>query len=152
MCNGLMPCPDAAFHANFGGMLAVSEDFEHWPAEQKQRARQHVDVYKTIRRFLGKDYYPLFKQPQSLEEWDGWQFHDPVADEGFVLLFRVRSPQESASPQLRGLSAKVKYVLTDPYTGKEKSVAGSTLLSDGLPVTLPLEGTQLLRYRSGKVK
>ena len=149
ICKGLDAYPDAAWQANFAGMICIGEGVDYWPEELKREARQHVDVYKSVRRYLGKDYYPLFPQPQCLEQWDGWQFHDPEADEGFVLVFRARSPQEAASPRLRGLDATREYVLTDPYTGKENAVAGNELMVTGLPISLPIEGTQLLRYRPG---
>jgi hypothetical protein len=129
-------------------MLALSEDFEHWPPDELTKAKKHVQVYRSIRHLLGKDFYPLFPQPRSLDDWDGWQFHDPAADEGFVLVFRVRSPQESASPRLHALNPDRDYVLTNPYTGEAQAMSGGTLLDSGLPVTLDLEGTHLLRYRA----
>ena len=147
ICAGFDDYPDYGFQSNFGGLVSISEGVEHWSPEQRKRARRHLDVYKSIRRFLSKDYYPLFPQPRSLEEWDGWQFHDPEADEGFVLVFRVQSPRESASPRLCGLCTESEYVLTDPYAGEEETASGSALDNGGLHVALPLDGTRLLCYR-----
>ena len=147
-CCGLSPYPDVGFHANFGGMLALSEDFEHWPPEELARAKKHVQVYRSIRHLLGKDFYPLFPQPQSLGEWDGWQYHDPEQDEGFVLLFRARSQQDKASPRLQALASEQRYLFIDPYSGAEQVLAGAELLNQGLPVDLPVDGTRLLRYKA----
>ena len=147
ICVGLDHYPDYVFHSNFGGLVSITEGIESWSAQMKQQARQHLDVYKSIRRYLSKDYYSLFGQPQSLEAWDGWQFHDPQSDEGFFLLFRVRSPQEQASARLRALDAGAKYLLTDPYSGKEQVAAGGELIERGLLVSLPPNGSRLLCYR-----
>jgi alpha-galactosidase len=148
ICKGLTSYSPYDWQANFGGMIALSEGIEDWSPEMRREARQHLDVYKSIRGFLGKDYYPLFPQPQSLEEWDGWQYHDPEKDEGFVLLFRVESPQASASPRLQALAAEKQYLFVDPYSGAELVFAGAELLNQGLPVDLPVDGTRLLRYKA----
>jgi hypothetical protein len=148
ICKGLTSYSPYDWQANFGGMIALSEGVENWSPEMRREARQHLDVYKSIRGFLGKDYYPLFPQPQTLEAWDGWQFHDPQRDAGFLLVFRVESPQASASPRLQGLSEERDYLLTDPYSGEELVVAGAELLNNGLPVDLPVNGTRLLRYNA----
>jgi alpha-galactosidase len=147
ICKGLESYPDCAWHANFAGMICISEGVEGWSPGLKQQAARHFEVYKTIRRFLDKDYYPLFPQPQSLEAWDGWQFHDPEADEGFVLVFRVHSPDETATPALHAIRRDADYLLTDPYTGEERTMAGNGLADTGLQIALPLEGTSLLCYR-----
>ena len=147
ICKGLDSYSDYDWHANFAGMICMGEGVDYWPDELKRQARRHLEVYRSLRRFLGEDYYPLFPQPQTLREWDGWQFHDSAADEGFVLVFRVQSPGESASPRLHGLSRDRDYVLTNPYTGETQAMSGGTLLDSGLPLTLPMEGTRLLHYR-----
>ncbi len=147
ICTGLDDCPAHVFHANFGGLLSISEGVEEWSPESRRRARQHLDAYKSIRRFLGADYYPLFPQPRSLEEWDGWQFHDLDGGEGFVLSFRARSPQEAANARFRGLDPRREYLLTDPYSGEEVVAAGRALEREGVVVSLPVDCTRLLRYR-----
>jgi len=110
--------------------------------------RRTIAVYKKLRPFMICDFYPLFPQPQSLDEWDGWQYHDPERDEGFVLLFRTRSPRPAVRPRLQGLSPGREYLLSDAYAGSEQVAAGKTLLEDGLAVELPANGTRLLRYRA----
>jgi hypothetical protein len=127
-------------------MFNLSESVEHWSPQLKQEARQHLEVYKSIRRYLGKDFYPLFPQPQTLLDWDGWQFHDPATGEGFVLTFRVQSPQKTASPRLQALVPEAQYLVVNPYTDTERTIAGAELLSRGLSITLPVNGTVLLRY------
>ena len=147
ICAGFQDYPDHGFQANFGGLLSISEGVEQWSPEQVSRARKHLEVYKTIRSYLSQDYYHLFAPPRSLAEWDGWQFHDPETDEGFVLLFRVQAPQSEACPLLHGLNPEEEYLFVDPYGGEEQTMPGSKLLDEGLPVELTPDGTRLLRYR-----
>jgi len=143
----LSPLEDYVFQSNFGGLLSITENVERWTPEEKQRAKRHIEVYKSIRHLLSKDFYPLFPQPQTTKDWDGWQFHDPRTGEGFILVFRAGSPQEIAKPRLRVLKANVRYALKDPYSGKEEVVEGQRLLAEGLPVQLKPRGTALRTYR-----
>ena len=137
------PSSDLVFHCHFGGLLSITENVESWTPEEKQKAKRHIEVYKSIRHLLSKDFYPLFPQPQTMEEWDGWQFHDPQTGEGFILAFRAESPQENTTPRLKALKASARYVLKDPYSGKEEVVEGRRLLEEGFPVRVPLQGTAL---------
>jgi alpha-galactosidase len=145
-CKGMESYSSYEWHANFGGMIVISEEIESWSAERKQQARQHLEAYKSVRQYLARDFHPLFPQPQSLLEWDGWQFHDPASGEGFVLLFRVQSPAAKASPRLQGLAPEQQYLFVDPYTGAERLLSGAELVGEGLSVELPVNGTCLLRY------
>jgi hypothetical protein len=117
-----------------------------WNAEEKQRAKTHVEVYKSVRRFLREDYYPLFPQPLSMRDWDGWQFHDPKSGEGFILAFRADSPDPGADLKFRKLDPNRKYALQDPYHQKQLVVDGRTLMQAGLPVKLEVRGTSLWKY------
>lgn len=147
MCCGLTPYTNPAYHANFGGMLALSEDFENWNEVEYKKALKHIEVYKSLRNMLNKDFYPLFPQPQSLREWDGWQYNDAENEMGFVLVFRVRSIKEMASPLLYGLKPNKEYILTNPYTGKQEKYAGESLMTRGLPFALQNNESCLLIYR-----
>jgi alpha-galactosidase len=140
------PLDDNVFHANFGGLLSITENIETWSPEEKKRAKQHVDVYKSIRHLLKEDFYPLFPQPQTMKEWDGWQFHNPKTGEGFILAFRVESPQAAANLKLKKLQTGRRYVLQDPYHGTQQVVDGRALMETGLPVKLDLRGTTLWKY------
>jgi alpha-galactosidase len=142
----LSPLDDNLFQANFAGLLSMSEDIEGWSPEEKQRAKRHIEVYKSIRHLLKGDFYPLFPQPQSIKEWDGWQFHDPKSGEGFLLAFRVDSTHHAENLRLKRLDPVRRYVLTDPYSGKTEVMAGRALMEAGLPVKLELRGTTLRKY------
>jgi alpha-galactosidase len=141
------PLDDNVFHANFGGLISITEDIDSWKPEERQRAKRHIEVYKSVRHLLKEDFYPLFPQPGSMKAWDGWQFHDPKSGEGFVLAFRVESPDGNANLRFRKLEPGRRYSLQDPYSGKEQVVEGRTLMQVGFPVKLDLHGTTLWKYR-----
>ena len=147
LCRGLDDYTDEAFHQHFAGLLNITEGVEDWSDDLKDRARRHIEVYKSVRHLLAEDFYPLFPQPQSLRQWDGWQFHDPSTGEGFVLAFRVQSDQGRASPRLRGLDGGRTYAIEDPYSGAHSVLEGRVLLDEGLPFSLHVNGSQLIRYR-----
>ena len=147
LCRGWDDYPDEAFHQHFAGLFNITEGVEKWSPDLKARAKKHFDVYKSVRHLLAGDFYPLFPQPQSLREWDGWQFHDPATGEGFALAFRVQSDREEASPRLRGLDTGRTYSVVDPYIGTTSVVDGRSLIYEGLPFSLQKSGSRLLHYR-----
>jgi alpha-galactosidase len=141
------PLADYVFHSNFGGLLSITEGVEDWPPEEKQKAKRHIEVYKSIRHLLSKDFYALFPQPPTMKEWDGWQFHDPQTGEGFILVFRAESAKEDANPRLKAVKTGAQYLLKDPYSGKEEVLTGRRLSEEGLPLHLRPKGTALRAYR-----
>lgn len=146
LIRGFDDYPDHVFHEQFGGMFSIEEDVHLWPDALKVKAAKHIEVYKSIRHLLGKDFYALFPQPHTLEAWDGWQFHDPQTDEGCLIVFRVQSPQPQAAVRLRGLQPAASYRVWNPYDESSERLPGAGLLREGLPIELPLEGSRLLRY------
>jgi hypothetical protein len=147
MCLGLDDYPDATVHSFFGGFLCITEGVEHWPPVLRASMRRHLEVYKSIRHLLGKDFYPLFAQPGTLRAWEGWQFHDPASGEGLVVLFRGRSPEAEQRVRLGGLPAGADLLLADPYSGEETTHRSADLTRDGLLVGLPPGGSRVLRYQ-----
>ena len=137
-----------AFHVLFGGPLGFGAKLGEWTPDQLAAARRHIDVYRRLRPFLQEDFYALFDQAQGLDTWDGWQFHDPAKDAGFVVVFRLdRSPYAVAEVRPRGLGAEGRYELSDPYTGKSETVDAETLQT-AWRISLDKPTTSLVRlYR-----
>lgn len=129
------------------GPLGFGADFRTLSTDQKQTIKQTIDAYKTVRRFLNEDYYPLFDQSKSSKEWCGWQFIDPATHEGFLLVYRpAQSPYDAASVRLRGLDDARQYQLKELITGSELIKSG-TELSAGLQLTLKEDTAQIWRFR-----
>jgi alpha-galactosidase len=138
--------PDTYVQSRFGGILRFSQDFASWPAEALARVKRHIGVYKQVRHLLKEDFYPLFPQPRSLEEWDGWQFHDPRTQEGVVMAFRMHGPEGSRRPYLRALEPGQQYRFEDPYSGVTRLESGRALLENGLHFVLEPNSASILRY------
>jgi alpha-galactosidase len=140
--------PDTAFHSHFAGTFGISDDVAEWTPEHRARARRHLAVYKQLRQYLAGDFYPLFPLPSSLAAWDGWQFHDPATGEGFFAAFRLRSGEGERRLRLRGLDPARAYAVVDPYAGDTATTLdGATLVGEGLPVSLPRNGSVVRTYR-----
>ena len=136
--------PPAVLRSRMAGSLGFSEASALWTAEMREYLRQEIARYKAIRHLLQKDFYPLY-QPQSLREYDGWQFHDPETGEGTVMVFRCRAEEERTEIRLRGLG-EGRYEMTDVDTGERWEQAGGEARE--LRVA-EKEGTRWLRYRRG---
>jgi alpha-galactosidase len=125
--------PEIDYQSFFGGALGFGGRLETWTPAMIEQARRNVEIYKSLRRFLVEDYYPLFEQPQSLDAWDGAQYHDPSTQEGFVLVYRLDSPLSTVEVKLHGLEPAATYEFRDPYTQEtftKKGSQGVTLKSD----------------------
>ena len=130
-------------------MFGFSDDFTQWSPGHFARAKQHIEVYKQIRHLLWGDFYPLFPLPSSLQQWDGWQYHDPATGEGAVIAFRVQSPQGVQMVPLHGLDRSRQYIVTDPYKdGVRETRSGAYLSDTGMPIAAPKNGSVVLQYRA----
>ena len=139
--------PDTYIQSRFGGILRFSQDFASWPDHALERVKRHIAVYKSVRHLLKEDFYALFPQPRTLEDWDGWQFHDPQSGEGFVMAFRMSGPDAQRSPRWHELSPDASYVLKDPYTDEEHEQTGQHLMQQGWSFTLEPNTAGILHYR-----
>lgn len=141
------PYPLSAWLSHFAAMLGVGDPIGLWSPATMAQGKRVIEVYKSIRHLLKGDFYPLFPQAQSLETWDGWQFHDPLTREGFAVIFRLRyCEQPTATIHLQGVPAAASYRFKDPFGGQQFTVAGQELVNRGLAVSLPKNGAQLWHY------
>lgn len=111
------PRGDIHFLTHFGGVFQLAQGLTFWRPSDVQRARELVAIYKEIRHYLEGDFYALFPQPQSLNGWDGWQYHDRKTGCGILLLFRLAESDEPCREiALGGMGA--------PAIGELRKVAG----------------------------
>jgi alpha-galactosidase len=132
--------------ALFAGPLGFGLDFRVLNPEQKNAVRQVIAAYKQVRRFINEDYYPLFEQSASLQNWVGWQFIDPDQQEGFFAAYRpVSSPYDSATVPLRGINPDSEYLLKNQISGEERRGSAATFAA-GFSLTLPRDTAQVWSF------
>ncbi len=115
--------------------------------------RQGPAVFREIRNYFLKDYYPLSGDNPSTDKniWIAWQFNDPADSSGIVQAFRRdEAPEETYTIRLRGIDPTADYELYDFDTANSETVSGS-VLSNGYTLTLPQpRSSKLLRYKLAK--
>jgi hypothetical protein len=104
--------PPVVLRSKMAGSLGFSEQSQFFTPEITKYLKQEIKNYKAQRHLLMKDYYPLFF-PQSIRDFDGWQFYDPQNGDGFFMIFRCESPDSEVSINLRGLEKGKVYETTD---------------------------------------
>jgi alpha-galactosidase len=138
--------PDMTCQVCFAGAMGLYGRLHEWPPAVRETVRRHVDVYKTLRRFLAEDFYLLTTQARTLETWTGWQFHDAKTQQGFVQAFRLGAAESGVPLALHGLDPAAEYQFTDPYTGGGFEMSGAAALRPGLKFDLPPMSSRVLRY------
>ena len=126
--------PDFHFMSLFAGAFAINDPVQYWSETTRERCKKHIAVYKLIREFICDDYYPLFPEPKSLADDEGWEFLNPDTQRGFFQLFRSEGERETVLVSLKGLE-NGDYILRDPYTG-ETSTHAAEELQKGIPYRL----------------
>ncbi len=138
-------------HSLFGGPLGFGADLTKLTPDAKALLRQQIANYKTVRHLLNKDYHQLFPQNRDGSGWVGWQFHDPEANQGFVVLLRLaESSYRSADVRLRGVAPERNYRITKVGEVKTEVIPGAKL-ADGWTVELAKPNTSVvLAYELAK--
>lgn len=145
------PFCDYLFHSHFGGAFGLSADLSKWTRPQRERARRHIEIFKSLRHLLRDDFYPLFPLPTAPDQSDGWQFNDPKKGEGFILLFSGENKPQKLSVSLKGLKKNARYILHDPYTGRKRILSGQQLM-EKLTLRTHKNPSRLLLYAQLKQK
>ena len=128
--------------SRMGGSLGFSENFTNWNRTTVEQVRQEIARYKTIRRYLLEDFYPLF-QPRGVRDWDGWQFHDPRDGSGFLMAFRNQAQNGKTTVVPGGWENGVTYQVEDVDTGRKQKLKGGDEIELGIETC---DETIWLRY------
>lgn len=138
---------DLGFQSLFGGAFGTGGRIDLWPDEMKQMARQHVETWKRLRRYLVEDYYPLSAQPGDTVSWSGWQFQDPNDQSGFVQTFRTNTADATHRFVIHKLEEQAHYRFSDVYGGEIIEVTGSTAMTEGIEVVQEPMSSRIFTYR-----
>jgi alpha-galactosidase len=133
----------------FGGPLGFGADLVKLTPAQRNLCRNEIALYKQVRAWINRDYYPLFRQQRDLSDWIGWQFHDPKADEGFLVTIRPQeSPYSSAEVCWQAVDPARTYRLLSSDGSLLATKAGKELSAGWQVPPLRAGNSQLLRYRA----
>jgi len=136
---------DIAFLSRMAGSFYLCGCVDTWSHEERQRARQWIDVYKRIRHLLVKDFYRLLPQPQSEGEWDAAQFCDGDG-EGVVFAFRYGGRAAKQQLLLQDVDASKSYRFRDESNGEEFVMSGEELRDAGVRTELGPSNAKLYSY------
>lgn len=113
-------------------------------------ARRALALLKELRPIILGDFHPLIPLTAEYHDWCAYQYHRPVAGDGFaVFLRRHKSPYPILQATLRAVQPDATYDVTlarDFESAEQKRMEGRELTS--LEVVIPDKaGSLLLRYR-----
>ncbi len=121
------------------GWLSIMIDTTSWDRQQREAAKEEIQLYKTRLRPLIRDanLYHISDRPDGVR-WDGMEYFDPQTRRGVVYAFRGTVESETEHKFiLRGLQAGARYRLRfNDHTSEEEVVEGAVLMNDGLKVRL----------------
>ena len=109
--------------SRMAGGLGFAENFTRWNAATMAQVRREIERYKSVRRYLMQDYYPIL-EPTRLRDWDGWQFHDPEDGSGFLMAFRSESARATQAVVPGGLDRGITYRFENVDTGATHTLRG----------------------------
>lgn len=130
-------------HPGFGMLIKDPNGVERislCSKEAIEAAKRNIANYKKYRHLLSEDVYHLLPANAESEQWDAIQFCKRDGGESVAMWFRGVSPEAEKTCALRGLKPNADYSVTSLNTGEVKRVRGSSLLSEGLKVTLSKQG------------
>jgi alpha-galactosidase len=122
------------------GWLDVMIDTTTWNAQQREAAKQEIQLYKSQLRPLIReaDIYHISDRPDGMH-WDAMEYFDPRARRGVVYIFHGSNKTEIAHRfPIRGVDPAAKYQLRfRDHSAKDQTYGGDYLLNSGLFVKLP---------------
>lgn len=122
----------------------VTGRFSHNPDLDFDGYRRNLNLWKSCKGFLLKDFYQLseYHGPEDTSGWTVFVYSDPDSGEAILLAFRQETcPDPDFTAKLP--FAEGNYVVKDDDTGEERIIAGSELRS-GLALHLPEPRSSLL--------
>jgi len=129
-----------------GDVAQPATDYDRYPYAAIARRMQQ---YRDLRKYFYGDFYPLTEYTQAEDAWMAYQLDLPETAEGLVVVLkRPRSAYSDAAFRLTGLDSRASYELTNLDGGATRTLTGSELAEQGLPVHL--EGrpaSALVHYR-----
>jgi alpha-galactosidase len=129
------------------GWLTIMLDMTAWTEQQREAAKQEIQLYKQELRPLIRDadLYHIGPRPDGIR-WDGTEFFNPKRGKGVVYAFRGSTETENEQKfKLYGLIPAKKYRLRfHDHSAPDRTVSGRELLESGLAVNLSVPNSSEL--------
>jgi len=99
--------------------------------------KRYIKCFKSYRHILNEDVYHL--QLAQPEKWRATEYCKRDGSEAAVCIFREGSSEGKNQITLRGLDKSANYMVTslNEPPGREKTISGEEMMSNGIPVELP---------------
>jgi len=137
---------DYSFHSTLASSL-IPGWIADAPGFDRQRAKQLLERYRSVRHLLVGAWYPLLPYSRSPRDWMAMQFHRPDLGEGMILVFRrAESPYHTVEVALRGLDAEKSYLLTFDGSSEKRRVRGADLMKNFLVSLGKARSSELITY------
>lgn len=134
------------FRSYMMGYWSLSADTTKWPAEKVEACKRDIAAYKRFRPILRDgNVYHILPRPDGWH-WDGMEYYDPGSGRGVAFLFRPDSPDSNQVVFLKGLDPKASYRISFEDGPETFTRRGSSLMNEGLRVSLADRYTSALVY------
>jgi alpha-galactosidase len=124
---------DFMLRVPMNGQYGISGKIVDWSPNVKQRVRENVALYKSIRRnFMGADVYHLTPAPahENPTGWCGVQYVSPDRKHSLLMAYRLDQSNWVHAFKLRGLDLAGRYQIAvdgtrkGDFNGRDLTVAG----------------------------
>ncbi len=103
--------------------------------------------HDKVAPYFYADYYQLVKWSEKANRWNGWEFYDPSTGSGVASLFCHETTKTlTTTVQLKGVDPDKTYRVYDADGLIDITAKGSSLLTDGITVTVPEQPYGVLIY------
>lgn len=136
------------FRSGLGNFTAISFDWYNNPSIWEPTKRM-LSQYKSVKHLFTGDFYTLSPYSTATDAWIAWQYNRSDIGEWLIQVFRrPDSLTAAATYKLHGLHASSRYEVTDLDMGTNVTKTGSTLMQDGLDVSIASKpGSAMIKYR-----
>jgi alpha-galactosidase len=143
------PTPYTLRSAIFGGPLILMQQVTEWSDAQMSETANAIAEYKALRALVRNAKIIHLLAPSNNLEGQGWGW-DAIqavsADQrhSAVMVYRARGGPEARAIHLRGLLADASYHVTYADRPDETTLTGAALAAEGVALTLPEFGSEII--------
>jgi alpha-galactosidase len=137
------------FRSSLAAGISLAWDFEKSDFDVAA-AQKRVAEFIRLRPLFYGDFYPLTEPSPNADVWCAYQLDRPDLNQGAVLAFRrEKSPHAAGKLKLYGLKPDAQYLLHDVDADRRQTLAGATLMTEGLDVQISSRpGSALFLYEA----